>query len=662
MNTRYFLFLALLSFLAYNSLSQNTQLSGSHLCSDKKTGSRQINSLGWDSPNSPQHSYDVLNYQIFLDLRSCFLSPYPKSYSGNVIVKFMVDTALNSITLNAVNSSLQITSVGLSGVSFSQANDILTVILNRTYNQGETVFVQIFFNHLNVYDNAFYATNGMVFTDCEPMGARNWFPCWDLPSDKATTDITIKGPAAARIGSNGRLNDSTVTGDTIYYHWISRDPVATYLITIIGRINFSNDIMYWHKISNPNDSIPARFYYSGGENPSSVKNVILDMTTYYSQLFGEYPFEKIGFSSVPSSFSPWCGGMENQTLINFFCAIWSAGLTSHEFAHQWFGDMITCGTWADIWLNEGFATYCEALYVEHTSGYNTYKSYINSDASYYLSHNPGWAIYNPGQLFNEATTYDKGACVLHMLRYTLGDSTFFALLKAYATDTANFKYKAAVTDDFTTKVSQVAGQDMSWFVNEWVKQPNHPTYVNSYNVTPSGSNWNLSFTANQTQTNTVFHKMPIVIKVSFSSGPDSNISLMNDQNNQQWNWTFNRQPTTVVFDPNNDIVLKTATMILGITKESEKAYSFALSQNYPNPFNPATVIKFDLPEKAAVTLKVYNVLGELVSVLLDGQKLEGSYKVKFDGTNLSSGIYYYELNAAGSKNSFNSVKKMVLIK
>lgn len=665
MKTTHILFSIFLFVITLNVFSQQNELTGAQICSQNKTAMFSKLPWGWDSPNSPLHSYDVQNYQISVDMRNCFLSPYPKSYTGNVIVKFVVDTALSSITMDAANLSLQITSVGMSGISFTQTNDILTITLNRTYNIGETVFVQIFFNHLNVTDNAFYAANGSVFTDCEPLGTHFWLPCWDLPSDKATTDITIKGPASARIGSNGRLADSTVTGDTIYYHWISRDPVSTYLITINGKVNFNDDIMYWHKLSNPADSIQARFYYNNGDNPAPVKAVLIDMTNYYSTLFGDYPFEKIGMVSIPSSISPWCGGMENQSLINYFCSTtWSVGLTSHEYAHQWFGDMITCGTWGDIWLNESFATYCEALWIEHTSGYSSYKTRINSDASYYLSHNPGYPIYNPpqSQWFNQALTYDKGACVLHMLRYTLGDTVFFAALKAYASDTANFKYKPAVTDDFTAKVSQIAGQDISWFVNEWVKQPNHPVYANTYSFNQVGSNWVVNFIANQTQSNTPFHQMPIVVRISFASGPDTNVRVMNNVNNQSFFWTFANQPTALVFDPNNDIVLKTATTAIGIQKITEQAYVYALTQNYPNPFNPNTLINFQVPEKANVTIKVFNAIGQMVSLLVNQEMLPGSYKVNFDGKNFPSGIYFYEMSAVGERTNYSAVKKMLLVK
>ncbi|HJY64824.1 MAG TPA: M1 family aminopeptidase, partial [Ignavibacteria bacterium] len=313
-----------------------------------------------DSPNSPKHKFDVIDYKLNLDIWSCFISPYPRSFTASAIVKFRVDTALSSIELNAVNTSLQIVSVGMNGVSFTHSGNILTITLNRTYNPGEIANVLINYNHLNVSDGAIYtgvnSGSAGFFTDAEPEGARKWFPCWDRPSDKATVDITLKVPSNVKIGSNGRLNDSTLTGDTLYYHWISRDPVATYLVVLTGKVNYNLNIVDWN-------GTPIRFYYKSGENPTSIQNLIGNMATYYSNKFGPHPFEKNGFATAPAPGFTW-GGMENQTLTTL--ANWGENLVSHEFAHQWFGDCISPATWADIWLNEGFATYTEALWYEYT--------------------------------------------------------------------------------------------------------------------------------------------------------------------------------------------------------------------------------------------------------------------------------------------------------
>lgn len=661
--------LAAFNFLAAQDFSNMT---GAEICSYNKMHNANIMKLFGDSPNTPKHSYDVLKYTLNLDLYNCFKTPGNKAFSGSDIINFRVDSTLNSINLNAVYTSIVIDSVRLSNgtaltFNHSSSTNILTVTLDRTYNPNELVTIKIYYRHNNVTDNAYYSTtSGFVYTDCEPEGARKWFPCWDRPADKALTDIMLKVPSNVLIGSNGKLQDSTVSADTIWYHWVSRDPMSTYLVVLTGRTGYNVSISYWHKLSNPNDSVPIRLYYSTGENITPTKNAIIEMTNYFSQVFGEMPFEKNGFASV----SGYGGGMENQTLTTISPS-WSSvtSLISHEYGHQWLGDMITCGTWADIWLNEGFATYCEALYFEHISGYSAYKNNIVSNANSYMSGNPGWAIYNPawaittpptGTLFNGPITYYKGSCVLHMLRYTIGDSLFFAAFKAYTTDTTNFKLKNAVTDDFTAKMSTVAGQDLTWFIDEWVKQPNHPTYANTYGIVSLGAgNWKVIFNANQTQTNTVFHKMPITIKISFTTGSDTTVRVMNDVNNQQFQFNFNRQPTTVVFDPNNDIVLKNATLSIGInTISTEVPDKFDLYQNYPNPFNPTTNIKFDVANNSFVKIYVYDITGRIISQIVNQQLNAGKYEINWNSSGQASGVYFYKIEAGG----FTKTMKMAVIK
>ncbi len=661
--------------------SQINMQKGSELCSHRKMNLPGSFFQG-DSPNTPRHTFDVLDYKLNLDIRSCFLSPYPRSFTGSVIVKFRIDTALSSINLNAINTSIVVSSVGLSGVSFTHTGNILNIVLNRVYNPGEVTEVQVNYSHNNVVDYAIYTGNGGFFTDAPPEGARKWFPCWDKPYDKATVDMTVKVPANVKIGSNGRLADSTVSGDSLYYHWISRDPVATYLVVLTGKVNYNLNISYWHKLSNPSDSIPLRFYFNTGENPAAMQNTLLNMITYYSQKFGEHGFEKNGFATAPAPGFSWAG-MENQTLTTLCPNCWNENLISHEFGHQWFGDMVTCATWADVWLNEGFATYCESLWLEKTSGYTAYKNDINSTATGYLNSNPGWPIYNPqwavvtpdvNTLYNTAITYYKGACVLHMLRYVLNDTNvFFNCLRGYTMDTTDFKYKNAATDDFTAKISQISGQDLTWFIDEWVKQPNHPVYANLYQFADLGNgSWNVGFQAKQTQSNSPFHRMPLTVRISFSSGPDTTFRIDNTSNNQIWIWTFNRQPTAFAFDPANDIVLKQGTTVagtvpgtLGISVNTgDIPKVFSLSQNYPNPFNPVTNIKFDIPKRSNVVIEVFDITGSLVAEIYNGLSDAGRYTADFDAAKLASGVYYYSINATTENGSvlYKNVKKMVVVK
>jgi hypothetical protein len=290
------------------------------------------------------------------------------------------------------------------------------------------------------------------------------------------------------------------------------------------------------------------------------------MCTRYSTLWGEHAFEKNGFSTLNNLFI-W-GGMENQTLTSLCPNCWNENLVSHEFAHQWFGDMITCATWADIMLNEGFATYCEAIWYETTGGYTSYKNDINSDASYYLTNNPGlpisnpdWAVNTPDEntLFNTAMTYDKGACVLHQLRYLMGDSLFFIGMHNYGT--SDLRYKSATIGDYAAIMSSTYGKDLSWFFNEWVFQPNHPIYANKYYISQQGANsWEVGFQAIQTQTNTVFFQMPLQIVINYSSGPADTLTVFNNVNNQLFTFNVTKIPVSVVFDPKDNIVLKVATL------------------------------------------------------------------------------------------------------
>lgn len=652
------------------SVSQERSLKGSEYCSLKRTKQATAILKKLSSTNSPHHSFDVLNYALNLDLYKNFpATGGQRTFTGSNTITFRVDSTLDSIQLNAVNISLAIDSILLGGKkkNFTHIANILTILLDSTYHASDTVQVKIFYRHNNVADGAFYVqSDGMVFTDCEPEGARKWFPCWDRPSDKATLDLTAKVPANAKLGSNGSLVDTSRSGDTLTYHWISRDPIATYLIVVTAKIGYNLDIVYWKKLSNPNDSIPLMFYYNNGDSVSNIKQRLPLMTTQYSKLFGEHPFEKNGFANISSGFV-W-GGMENQTLTSLQPnGMAYENLVSHEFAHQWFGDMITCGTWADIWLNEGFATYCEALWYEYTGGYSAYKSDIISDANYYLGNNPGrpiynadWAVNTPpiNTLFNTAMTYDKGACVLHMLRYVLGDSVFFGSIKAYATDSANFRMKNSVTDDFAQKISTASGQNLNWFFDEWLKLPNHPVYQNTYSIDTSARKVN--FKIQQTQKNPPLFTMPVEIRFSFVNGPDTTVRVMNTAFTQQYSFTFTRIPTAAVFDPNNNIVLKVATTVevTGIRREDLAAVRYELDQNYPNPFNPTTHLRFTIADFRFTTLKVYDALGKEVATLVNGEMNPGRYTVQWDAGNMPSGVYFYRLQAG----QFAETKKLVLMK
>lgn len=636
------------------SFSQSDiKTTGAYGCFQRKSRMQALPNLPYSPGTAGPHAYDVIKYTMNLDIRHCFIAPYPTDFTASVKIQFRADSVLNSIALNASNFSLQIDSIRLSGVSYTHAGDILTVTLNQTYNPGQMTEIMIYYTHKSVLDNAFYASNGFVYTDCEPEGARHWFPCYDSPSDKALLDLTAKVPSNAKFGSNGRLADSTLVADTLTYHWVSANQIATYLMVMTGKVNYKLDIVYYHKVTNPADSVPMRFYYNAGEYPYPQENLIDSMARYYSRNWCEHPFEKNGFATLNPQF--YWGGMENQTLTSFCPGCWDTGLMAHEFAHQWYGDMITCATWADIWLNEGFASWAEGYWDESSGGYPAYIQSMKSYAASYLSGNPGWAISEPdwavntpsvNTLFDWSITYCKGAGALHQLRYVIGDSLFFQVLKTYCADT-NYKYKSATITNFSQIVNNITGQDYDWFFNEWIYTPNHPVYGNTYQFKDLGNgNWQVDFNARQVQSNAPFFKMPIELRIVFADYSETIVRVMNSVNNELFSFYFSKQPTSLTFDPNSGIVLKAGGTIVGVPENLDRS-GVVLEQNAPNPASTTTNISFVLPTATEAGIAIMNTLGVKVWETKPMQYAAGSHSVVAETGNLPNGVYVYTLNTAG---------------
>ncbi len=615
---------------------------GADYCSERKS---QLKYLPGKSANSPIHSFDVLNYSLNLDLSNCYTYPYSPEFSASNTIRFRVDSALNQIQLDASNNTLLIDSISPSNFTFDHSGNRLTIYLGRAYSASEVVELTVFYHRNNTIDDAFFARQSYVYTNCEPEGARQWFPCWDKPSDKATVSVTAKVPNTVLLGSNGSLQDSINDGAYITYKWVSRDPMSTYLVFIGSKVSYQLDLVNW---TNPRtqEVIPIRFYYSAGENISAPKGYIAEMTTYFSEYFGDHPFEKNGFASLASGFG---GGMENQTLTALCKNCWGEGLIAHEYAHQWFGDMVTCATWADIWLNEGFATWSEAFWYEHKYSKDAYLNLLKNNANSYRAYNPGWAISNPdwavttpsfGVLFNLYMTYNKASCVVHQLRYVLGDSLFFKCLKAYATDTVNFKYKTATTEDFKNKFEEVSGQQLDWFFDSWIYQPNHPTYQNEYWTTDLGNGmWRLHFLAAQTNGSQPYWQMPLEVKISFADQSDTLVRFFNSVNNESFHFDFKKQPVSAVFDPNSGILLKNGTTALSVDP-ALAAFTSGITSVSPNPFSESATVKYTLSKKAHVKLSLYDLQGRLVKVLVDADQPMGDHSVAIGNQSLVTGVYF----------------------
>lgn len=519
------------------------------------------NLLAQNSKTLTNKNFDVLDYSLSLDLFNCFISLFPHSFKAIEEITLSTEDDVELIKLNASSQSLHIDSVFFDADDFTHKNDTLYIKLSHKTKPKDIVKVGIKYFHKDVNDESFFVKDGMLFTMNAPEGARNWFPCFDHPSDKAAFNLNAKTPSNVFLGSNGSLTDSIKISDTIYYNWKSRNPIATYLINISANTNYNLDIENWDE-----QNIPIRYYWNKGEDETklnNIKKVLPKMLGYYSNLFGEYPFEKVGFATLNDLLS--FGGMENQTLISLCPDCWNESLIAHELSHEWFGNMISPKSWPDVWLNEGFATYCEGLWYEHSLGKGAYKKYIDQQAARYLNskvdlpiYNLSWSHLTPDieELYNGAIEYAKAACVLHMLRYVIGDSLFFKTLNNYATDD-NLKYKNASTDDFINKVNEVTNKDYNWFFEQWLKYPAHPVYKIYYSPTQlDNKKWQLDVIITQENKTEYLFKMPIEMEILFKDGTSKIVLANNERQNQFFTYILDKKPIGISFDYQNNIPLK----------------------------------------------------------------------------------------------------------
>jgi aminopeptidase N len=548
--------------------------------------------------------------------------------------------------------------------SFVQDSASLTITLAHAALRAQPQSVQIFCQGTPVptgFGSFEFSTHGAsvpwVWSLSEPYGARDWWPCKDHPQDKAdSSDIIVTCDAAFRVGSNGRLVAVTDNHDgTVTYHWHERYPIASYLISvaITDYASFSNWFHY-----SPSDSMEVVNYVLP-ENFSAATSALpltVDMLAIYSGIFGLYPFvtEKYGHSDFG-----WGGAMEHQTMTS--TTSYNETVISHELGHQWFGDMITCLGWPDIWLNEGFAEYCSGLYFEREYGPASYWTYIGNELSNAKpAVGPVYAAdtTDPRILFDHHRIYAKGASVLHMLRHVLGDSVFFRAMHDYA-NAPGLKYGVASTRDFEHSSEKSSGRDLAFFFDEWVFGENYPSYICAWSSQPDSSGYGVTVRVTQTTGTATppFFVMPVDIRFT-AAGWDSTVVVWNNQQVQDFVFHMSHNPSGVTLDPDGWILKNASSVPLAVEENRNVPFGYALSQNYPNPFNPRTEIEFSVGDPGMATLKVYDVIGREMTTLVNSELLPGIYRISWDASHLPSGAYYYTLRMK----NFTDTKKLTLAK
>ena len=616
------------------------------------------------SINYPGDSkFDVTFYKLDL-----IITHSPQYLVGAVTINAKADTQnVTSIFLDLA-SALTVDSVILNGNStiFDHTGDTLNINLDGIYNQNDPFSLIVYYQGLPVASESggleFDSHNGvpLITTQSEPYGAKDWWPCKDTPADKAdSSEVWITVDNNLTPVSNGSLIEIIGNGNgTHTYKWKENYPIAQYLISIAitNYVEYTNYYRY-----SPTDSMPiTNFIY-----PETFNNLIKErldkvpgIIGFFSYYFGQYPFINEKFGQAQWNGNGSASAMENQTIV-FDLGIYLDGVNMHELTHQWFGDLITCKDWHHIWLNEGFASYLPFIWNEVKIGRPNYDAGMNAMMTLAkLAEGSIWVedITDINEIFNISRSYDKGGIVLHMLRGVVGDSTFFDIIKAYASD-PELAYGVATNEDFQGVAETVSGMDLDYFFQEWIYGENFPKYTINWGKTNlTGEIFQVDININQSiNTNPSFFTMPVRIKINTSLG-DTVVTIFNNSQNQDFQFEIVGNPNSINFDYGNWI-LDDVLSIIGVEDEFSPV-NFSLSQNYPNPFNPNTTIKYEISEMSFVTLKVFDLLGKEVATLINEEKPMGNYEIKFDGSKLTSGIYFYQLQAG----AFVETKKMILLK
>ena len=521
----------------------------------------KMKSLLWQEQQNKGEQLDVLDQTDF-DVRYWELEVDVTDIGGQSItgrVKMTSESAINGLTGIDYNydSAMNVDSVKMGGqtVSYTHNGDILHITLNQTYDMGQQFTTEVFYGGHppgGGFGSFTWDTHGgrpIISTLSEPEGAREWWPCKDMPHDKAdSADVYIITPDNLTGTSNGVLVGEVDNGNgTKTYHWQISYPITTYLICM--SISNYQSFTDWYVNAN-NDSMPVTNYVY----PEHYNNAVEDLSitpgaiAVFAGLFGEYPFlkEKYGHSIFP-----WGGAMEHQCNTSYGSGLINGQhsydwILVHELSHQWFGDMITCDIWPDIWMNEGFASYCEALWTEQLQGYSAYVNYMrfNNGVS-----DPSGPIYDPNPLFDGNTVYSKGAWVVHMLRGVMGDEAFFEGFYAYANH-PDHKYGTITTREFQAIMEQYYGADLAFFFDEWVWGMNRPKYTYSWMKEDiGGGQYEIFLHINQTQTSPApeVFTMPIRIYPEIN-GQDTVITVWDDSRQDDFRFIVNGDPTQFRFD------------------------------------------------------------------------------------------------------------------
>lgn len=562
---------------------------------------------------------------------------------------------LNQMEFDLVNSfAIDSIIYHTATVSYNQlTSDLLTINLPTILPVNQLDSITVHYQGIPAgsgFGSFIQTTHGpsntpIIWTLSEPFGARDWWPSKQNLNDKIDSiDVYVTTPQAYRVAGNGLLKSEITNGASKTYHWKSNYPIAAYLIAIA----VTDYAVYSDFVPTTNGNLEVLNYVYPEDLTlaQSLTPDIINVIKLFDSLTIAYPFSNEKYGHAQFS---WGGGMEHQTMsfvINF-----NHALIAHECAHQWFGDHVTCGSWQDIWLNEGFATYFEGL-TEERYFPSTWMGWKQSKISSVTSQPDGSVLCDDttsvNRIFSSRLSYNKGSYLLHMLRWKLGDSLFFLGIKNYLND-PTLAGGYAKTPDLKAHFEAVSAQNLTIFFNQWYYNQGYPSYQISY--TQNGSAVDVTVNQTQSHSSVSFFEMPIPIKF-IGASTDTTIIFDHQFSGQNFSTTINFPIISTQFDPELWI-LSANNLVIGVSDLKDQNTQLSV---YPNPAETKLNIILHSLNNGRFQYEITDITGRVISIENEYSFTANSLNT-IDISDFSPGVFFIKVQDNNTTYTKRFIKK-----
>lgn len=541
-------------------------------------------------------------------------------------------------------SQLTVDSVIANGVNsnFTRSGDEVTVVLQTGLSLDETLNFTVYYNGQPPSGGFFsgistaYIQNwgkNVTWTLSEPFNAKQWWPCKQDLYDKADSVYVFATTSNVnKVGSNGLLTSETpMPGNKVRFEWKSYYPIAYYLISF-SVSDYQEYNIYAKPTDLQGDSILIQNYIYNSPGCLTYYKEGIDRTSGFIELlsdyYGMYPFKDEKYGHCLAGIG---GGMEHQTMSTM--GGFSFGLVAHELGHMWFGDNVTCATWSDIWINEGFASYTEYLTAYYIQGPSSAASWMNG-AHNSVKSSPGGSVYVPPaevypenvwRIFDGRLSYKKGAAIIHVFRQELqNDELFFEILQEFQDQ---YRDSVATGVDFIHVANQLSGQDYGYFLDQWYFGEGYPIFDVIWNQ--SADKLYITTTQSASTNITTLFTTYVEYKLNYTDATSEIVVMRQTENVNNYEVPISKPVASIELDPNNWLVKTVDGIMVGIA-DSETPLHFSLA---PNPSSDLINLYFENSDKSR-ELVVSDLSGRIIL-----KKISSEKTVTLDISGFTAGVY-----------------------